>query len=85
MAIFRITEEKSLSKVLDLKRVPSRSIRPSPYLGRGHEPFDSFVSSFENDRSAKEIYDAALQLASDPTDSAVSLLKTMGILNTHWI
>ncbi|BFI33856.1 hypothetical protein MPTK2_4g19085 [Marchantia polymorpha subsp. ruderalis] len=56
MAILRITEEKLLSKVLDLKRVPLRSIRPNPYLGRGHGPFDSFVSSLENDRSAKELY-----------------------------
>ncbi|BBN09356.1 hypothetical protein MPTK1_4g19110 [Marchantia polymorpha subsp. ruderalis] len=79
IAILRITEQKSLSKVLDLKRVPSRSIRPNPYLGRGHGPFDSFVSSLKNDRSAKEIYDAARQLASDPTDSAVSLLETMGL------
>ncbi|BBN09358.1 hypothetical protein Mp_4g19130 [Marchantia polymorpha subsp. ruderalis] len=79
MAILRITEEKLLSKVLDLKRVPLRSIRPNPYLGRGHGPFDSFVSSLENDRSAKELYDAALQLASDPTDSAVGLLQTMDL------
>ncbi|BBN09351.1 hypothetical protein MPTK1_4g19070 [Marchantia polymorpha subsp. ruderalis] len=56
MAILRITEEKSLSKVSDLKRVPSLSIHPNPDLGRGHGPFDSFVSSLKSDRSGKEIY-----------------------------
>ncbi|BFI33853.1 hypothetical protein MPTK2_4g19060 [Marchantia polymorpha subsp. ruderalis] len=76
MAILRITEEKTLTKVLDLKGVPSRSIRPNSYLGRGHVPFNNFVSSLENDILAKEVYDAVLQLASDPTDSAVSLLQT---------
>ncbi|BFI33863.1 hypothetical protein AXG93_2090s1240 [Marchantia polymorpha subsp. ruderalis] len=72
-AILWISEEKSLSKILDLKGVPPRRIRPNPYLRRGCWPLDSFISSLE---TAKEIYDAALQLASDPTFSAVHWLES---------
>ncbi|KAG6556387.1 hypothetical protein Mapa_002330 [Marchantia paleacea] len=79
MAICRISEQQSLSKILDSKKVPERTIRPNPYLGRCHQPFDTFVSSLENDTSGQRLYDAALQLASDPTDSGVRLLEQNGL------
>ncbi|BBN09349.1 hypothetical protein MPTK1_4g19050 [Marchantia polymorpha subsp. ruderalis] len=81
MAILRITEEKSLSKVLDSMGLSSRSIRirPNPYLGRGHVPFDNFVSSLENDTLAHLLLDAVLQLASNPSFSAIRRLKIRGL------
>ncbi|KAG6556383.1 hypothetical protein Mapa_002326 [Marchantia paleacea] len=79
MAISRISEQQSLSKILDSKKVPERTIRPNPYLGRGHPPFDTFVSSLENDTSGQKLYDAALQLASEPRGSGVRLLEKIGL------
>ncbi|BFI33851.1 hypothetical protein MPTK2_4g19040 [Marchantia polymorpha subsp. ruderalis] len=78
MAILRITEEKSLSKLLDVD-MPSCIIRRNPYLGRGHVPFDNFVSSLENDTGAHLLLDAVLQLASNPSFSAICTLKTRGL------
>ncbi|OAE32012.1 hypothetical protein AXG93_2772s1220 [Marchantia polymorpha subsp. ruderalis] len=82
MAILRITEEKSLSKVSDLKRVPSLSIHPNPDLGRGHGPFDSFISSLKSDRSGKEIYGGNIcnRLADNTVASCASNLPAFGVL-----